>query len=305
MSSVASSIARGSTLERVADYLELTKPKIAVLELLTVAAACWVASWGQASLATVLHAMLGTLLVAASASALNQWLEQGSDLKMERTRQRPLPAGRLGNRSVLLFATVTLLLGEGHLGYIFGWMTASWAAATWVIYVWIYTPLKTRTSLNTAVGAVAGALPICIGGAAVGGTMTSLAFFRIAAFFAVLFLWQFPHFMAIAWICRAEYRVAGMRMMTVTDPSGRSAGLQSVSAALALLPASLALILYAPWGWGVTTYIVVAIVLGLIQLAIAVWFLRKPNERSARWLLRISLIYLPALLLCLLVAPLG
>ncbi len=305
MNSIATTIEKDTMFARLADYLELTKPKIAVLELLTVAAACWVASWGKASVATVLHAMLGTLLVAASASALNQWLEQESDLKMQRTKRRPLPAGRLGNRQVLLFAAVTVLLGEVHLFYMFGWITAAWAAATWVTYVWIYTPLKTRTSLNTAVGAVAGALPICIGGAAVGGTMTSLEFYRIATFFAVLFLWQFPHFMAIAWIYREEYRTAGMQMMTVTDPSGHSAGVQSVSAALALLPASLAVILYAPWGQGVATYVIIAIVLGLIQLAISVWFLRKPDERSARWLLRISLIYLPALLLCLLLAPLG
>ena len=284
-------------LARLADYLELTKPKISVLVLLTVAVASFVAAWGQPSPLVLLHALVGTALVMASASSLNQWLECDCDARMERTADRPLPAGRLCRREVLALAITTIVAGLGYLALWVGWVTANWAALTWVLYVGLYTPLKSRTSWNTAVGAVAGAMPVMIGWSATGGTLD----LRAATLLMIVFLWQFPHFMAIAWIYRRQYSKAGLKMLTVVDPSGRWAGVQAVVAALALLPISL---LPAALGPAAAVYSVAALLLGTGQLICAVLFCARLDEKTARLLLRASLVYLPTLLTLLMLIPL-
>lgn len=289
---------------RCLDYILLSKPRIVFLVSVVVATSALVARWGQPDGWQVLHAVLGTLLVAASASALNQWCEWRRDARMPRTATRPIPAGRLSLLEVAAFAAVCTVIGLGYLGLAVNWTTAVWSLASWFLYAWVYTPLKPLTAANTIVGAVAGALPVCIGWSAVGGTWNVFADPRGLALFLILFLWQFPHFMAIAWIYRDQYARAGLQMLTVVDPSGRQAAMQAVTTCLALLPVSLITTLLTAGrnhGW----YLAVTLLLGLAQLACAALFLRQRSERNARRLLRSTLLYLPALLLCLVAAAMS
>lgn len=289
---------RSALAVRMCDYVELTKPKIAVMELVVVLAAAVIATWGTPDPLAVLHAMVGTLLVAASASAANQWIERHLDARMPRTADRPLPAGRIAPWEALAFAAITLGLGALYLAALVNLACLGWALATWLVYVVAYTPLKTSSTSNTAVGAVSGALPVLIGWSATGTPLDA----RALALFLVLFLWQFPHFMAIAWLYREQYSRAGHQMLTVVDPSGRRAGWQAVLAALAVIPVSIVPVLDDP-GLGSILFIVVASLLGLGQLALAAAFWHEANETRARLLLRASLVYLPTLLAMLVLAP--
>jgi len=288
---------RLSWSSRVADYAELAKLRIGVMVLGTVAAAAFVGSWGQPDPVALMAALLGTALVASSASAANQWLEWRVDAHMPRTCDRPLPSGRLGSQEVIAFTALTLFLGLGVLGTGAGWRSLFFAAATWLMYVAIYTPLKRHTAWNTVVGAIAGAMPVAIGWVAVGGALDV----RLMTIFLLLFLWQFPHFMAIAWIYREHYRLGGLQMASVVDPSGRRCGVQAVLGAMALLPVCLVPALGTPSGlyafcaWGLTTG----------QLVCAVLFFMRRTDREARRLLAASLIYLPAMLLLLAWLPLA
>jgi len=284
-----------ASVSRLADYLELTKPRIAALELVTVAAAAFFAAGGPVAPAILIWTLLGTALVAASASALNQWLERRTDALMDRTAGRPLPAGRLSSREVLLFGFTAVLAGAVALALAVNVLTAGIALLTWLLYVACYTPLKTKTAANTMVGAVAGALPVLLGWTCVEKPLDLDA----AILFVVLFLWQFPHFMAIAWIYRRDYAAASLKMLTVIDPTGHRAGAQAVLAALMLVPVSLlpAVRLIEP------VYFAAALILGLAQLAAAIAFMTRLDETSARRLLRTTLVYLPALLLLLMLTP--
>jgi protoheme IX farnesyltransferase len=294
-SALAIETSRGGLLARVADYVELTKPRIAVLVLVTVVVSMSVAGWGLPNGMVMLHTLLGTTLVAASASALNQWLERDSDARMPRTENRPLPGGRLTSKQVAWFGAITIVLGTLQLALVVRPLTALLGLATWATYVWVYTPLKSRSSVNTVVGAVAGALPVLMGWSAVAPiNLPALALF------AIVFLWQFPHFMAIAWLYRREYAQAGMQMLTVVDPSGIRAGAQAVVTALWLVPISLLPVLLHVAG-GV--YFAWALAAGVAQLACAVAFLAKLDETSARRLLLASLVYLPSLMLLLMLGP--
>lgn len=281
---------------RLADYLELSKPRIAVLELVVVSVCAYAAGWNPGQAWLLASTLLGTALLAASASALNQWLERDVDGLMQRTCGRPLPAGRLTGGDVLAFGLATAAAGTGMLLVLVNLRTALVGLAAWALYVWVYTPLKSRTVANTAVGAVAGALPVLIGWSAAGGAWGLETF----AWFLILFLWQFPHFMAIAWLYRAQYAAAELKMLAVTDPTGLRAGAQAVLAALALVPVSLVPVLQQA---GSGLYFAWTLGLGLGQLACAAAFLLRTNDLTARWLLRASLIYLPMLLLLRVVAP--
>jgi heme o synthase len=289
-------VPRCGAWSRWADYLELTKPKIGVMELAVVATSAFVAAWGNPPLWSLALTLFGTGLLAASASALNQWLERDLDAFMPRTADRPLPQGRLSSPEVLAFGAIAAVAGAGALAWVNA-IALALGVATWATYVLLYTPLKTRSTANTSIGAVAGALPILIGWASTGRPLDLVA----AALFVLLFLWQFPHFMAIAWLYRQDYAAAKMQMLSVVDPSGRRAGAQAVIAALALVPVSLvpALAMLAP------VYFVVALALGAAQFACAVSFCVRRDTSSARRLLAASLIYLPALLIALVVATAG
>lgn len=286
---------RSSVLSRVADYVELTKPRISILVLVTVAISAFVARWGVLDGVLLAHALLGTTLVAASASALNQWLERRTDALMPRTIDRPLPAGRLSSGEVLVFGVATIVLGVIYLAWLVNVNTALLGLATWGLYVWAYTPLKCRTTANTTIGAVAGALPVLMGFAAAGAPLGLEA----ATLFLIVYLWQFPHFMAIAWLYREDYAKAGLQMLTVVDPTGRRAGAQALLGALALLPVS---VLPTALHVGGSVYFWGALLMGLGQLALAAVFFRRLDEISARRLLRASLVYLPGLWLLLMLA---
>jgi protoheme IX farnesyltransferase len=286
-SSFAWPAARGAWLARAADYLELTKPRIVLLELVTVVVAAHLASPAGISSFVLFHTVAGAALVAASAGALNQWWERQADSRMSRTADRPLPAGRLAPGQVVVFGMVTMVAGLADLAQFVNWRTAAVALAIWSIYVLAYTPLKTRSPLNTAVGAVSGALPILLGWTAAGAAIDMLAM----ALMAVMFLWQFPHFMAIAWLYREDYDRAGQRMLTVVDPTGVRAGAQAVVAALVLIPVSLVPAL-SPQAGSPAVYCGWAMLLGVGQLAAAVAFLFGRNDFSARRLLRASLVYM-------------
>lgn len=292
---------RALVWSRLSDFFELSKPRIATLVLVVVAVSAFVASGGMPQPWTLIHTLIGTALIAASASAFNQVMERRTDALMDRTADRPLPSGRLHVGQTMTFGVVTLVLGTGYLAVLVNLLTAMFGLLTWLLYVVCYTPLKSRTSANTAVGAVAGALPVLIGWASAdasfsfaGGPMSGGM--RVAALFLILYLWQFPHFMAIAWIYRRQYADAGLQMLTVVEPSGQRAGLQSILAALALPPISVLPALYLP---GAVSYSIGALTLGIVYLGASIWFCWRRDELTARTLLHTSLIYLPALLVLL------
>lgn len=274
---------------RLSDYLELTKPRIVVLELIVAGAAAALASPQGMNVPVVIQALAATALVAGSASIANQWLERRIDLRMRRTANRPLPAGRVSGAEALILSAVTLIAGVVWLGLQVNWTTALLGIASWITYVVIYTPLKQRSSANTAVGAVAGAIPILMGWTATGAPL-SLTAWTLAG---VLFLWQFPHFMAIAWLYRSEYAKAGHQMLTVVDPTGARPGAQAILGAALLIPVSM-IPATLPTSGSPILYSLWAIALGGTQLAIATRFAIRRDDASARWLLRASLVYLPA-----------
>lgn len=280
-------------IQRFRDYLELTKPKIAVLALVTVSLgfALSAASSGLGSewWSLLMHANCGIALVAASSSAWNQLFEIRTDSLMNRTLNRPLPAGRLTVQEVAIFAVVSAVVGIVWLQVYVNSMTSVLAATTLVLYSFIYTPLKRVTVFNTVVGAIPGALPPVLGWTAAGGNLDFGAF----ALFGILFLWQFPHFMAIAWLYREDYARAGMKMVPVFDSTGLKTGLTAVGYSLALLPVSW---LPAQWGMAGSGYAGAATILGIWYILASVQFLRLQTVSAARRLLWTSLLYLPALL---------
>jgi protoheme IX farnesyltransferase len=287
---------------RVANYVELTKPRIAALVLVTVAVAAFVGSWGPPDPMLLAHTLLGTALVAASASALNQWIERKSDALMDRTADRPLPAGRVRAAEVLLLGSTGVAAGVVYLAVAVNALTAMIGLLTWFLYVGVYTPMKPRSPANTIVGAVAGALPVLMGWTAVGAPLAlSAGGLKAATLFFIVYLWQFPHFMAIAWIYRDQYANAGLQMLTVVDPSGHRAGVQAIVAALALVPVSLLPVFDHFAG---PEYIAGALLLSGLYLYYSTRFFLERSDRSARRLLRASLVYLPAIMGLFMLVPL-
>jgi len=260
-----------------------------------VAAGAWLAGRGGLNAAVMFHTLLGTALVVAGASALNQVLERSSDALMARTENRPLPSGRLAPVEGWIFGLVLAIVGLGYLTLtLHNQLAALAAAVAFVSYVFVYTPLKKITSLNTLVGAVPGALPPVIGWTAVTGSFDPEA----AVLFLILFLWQVPHFLAIARIYRDDYARAGLRMLPVVDRRGDMTSRQMVSYCLVLIPASLIPVLLGQAG---ILYLLGALFLGVGFLGAAVGFLRERSVQRARRVLRFSLVYLPALLTLLLI----
>lgn len=277
------------------DYVALTKPKILVMILLTVVVAMFAAqqmyglfvSWW-----TWLHTLLATSMIAGSASTLNQWYEQERDRQMKRTAKRPLPSGRLTSFEAAAFGWFLALAGCLYLGVAVNWSAMWCGLATWFVYCWVYTPLKTRTWWNTAVGTFPGALPVMIGWTAVGGSVTDWNGWALTW---IVILWQFPHFMAIAWLYREQYAGAGFRMLTKEEPTGIAAGWHAVIGAVALIPLSVAVLRPD----SIATWIVagLGVVSCLWQAVASFRFLQSRNDVTARKLLRASLLYLPAILL--------
>lgn len=274
----------------VADAARLVRPRIALMVLATVVTAAWLTAGTPVSAAAMLALLVGTALVAASSSIANQILERHSDRLMARTASRPIVAGRLSVASAWTIAAGLLVLGTAMVWIPCGWPPAAAAVATWLLYVVLYTPLKRITPLNTAVGAVAGALPVAIGWLAADGPARlaggdARGALAVAALATVLYLWQFPHFMAIAWLYRGQYAAAGLRMLTVVDPSGLRAAGQSLAAALALLPAGLVLAVPS----GSIRLFLAAAVAGIVYLLATARFAVRRDDASARVLLFTSL----------------
>jgi protoheme IX farnesyltransferase len=281
----------------LAESARLARPRIALLVLATVVAAMWLTAGRAAAGPSLAWILLGTALVAASSSIANQILERAPDGLMPRTARRPIAAGRMGVPAAVAWSAATLVSGMLLIVLAAGWAAAAAALATWLLYVAVYTPLKRRTPLNTAVGAVAGALPVAIGWFAADGPARWAAGdaagpLAVAALATVLYLWQFPHFMAIAWLYRAQYARAGMRMLTVDDPSGLRAAGQALSASLAMVPVSL--VLAVPSG-SVRLFLAAAVASFVYAVATVAFAVRR-DDASARVLLFTSLGTLLALL---------
>jgi protoheme IX farnesyltransferase len=272
----------------VADYVALTKPRLNLLVVATSAAGYYLGSPGGPAALPMAQAVFGTALVAAGAAVLNQVSERETDALMPRTRARPVPDGRITPHDAIVFGAVLATAGVALLALVSNLLAGGLAAATLVIYVGVYTPLKRRSSVATLVGAIPGALPPLIGWTAGSGRVSIGG----AALFAIVFFWQIPHFMAIAWLYRDDYRKAGFPMLPVVDPGGDRAGRQALIYAAALIPISL---LPSAVGVSGVPYFWAALALGLAQFWLASRFAAVRSDASARALFYGSITYLPLL----------
>ena len=270
-------------------FADLVKARLTSLVLVTTAVGYYVGWQGPMNWLLFANALIGTAFVAAGASALNQWLEKDFDAKMRRTQSRPLPSGRLQPATVAVFGGVSSVAGLIYLALAVNLLTSVLGAVTLVSYVFIYTPLKRVTWLNTAVGAIPGALPPLMGWAAARNELSGQGW----ALFAILAFWQLPHFFAIAWIYREDYAKAGFVMLPNVDSEGRQTGHQTISNSLALLIVSLCPFMF---GMAGTVYLAGAIILGAGFLFCAIQFSRQLTLSRARQLFLASIIYLPLLL---------
>ena len=281
-----------SARTRVLDLAELVKARLTLLVLLTTAAGFYLGAQSPINYAGLFHVVFGTAAAAAGAAALNQWWERKLDALMRRTRTRPVPAGRMRPAEALALGLVLSIFGVGYLAITCNALSATLAAVTILIYIFGYTPLKRASTANTLVGAVPGAIPPMIGWAAARGAIEAGAW----SLFAILLLWQLPHFFAIAWMYRDDYSRAGFRMISSDDRSGERSASQSVFFSILLL-----VIAGLPAFVGVVTtlYLPVELVLGASFIAIAMRFLRIRTAGAARLLFITSIVYLPLLLAAL------
>jgi heme o synthase len=270
-------------------YADLFKARLTFLVLLTTLVGFYLGGSGAVDYLLMVHTILGTALVASGASALNQLWEREYDAQMRRTQDRPLPSGRLQPQTVLLIGCCCAAFGLCYLALAVNWLTCLIGASSLLIYVFVYTPLKRVTWLNTVVGAIPGGLPPLMGWTAARGHVSADGW----ALFGILAIWQLPHFMAIAWMYRDEYARAGFKMLPVLDPDGHRTASQAVSYTLALVPVSLCPSLVKLTG---PIYFVGALVLGLVFIWSAVQFSRQLTLSRARQLFYVSILYLPLLL---------
>lgn len=272
------------------EYWELTKPRLSMLSVIT-AVVGYLAANPQKDFLTLISVLIGTSLAAGAAGALNQYMEREADKRMARTRSRPLPTGAISPERALVFGLVLAVLGTAALWLGANALAAGLVLATLVSYLLIYTPLKQVTQWNTLVGAVPGALPPLVGWAAARGTLDALGW----VLFGLLFCWQIPHFMAIAWTYRKDYAQGGFVMATKIDPTGQSAGIQSLAFAIVLLAVSLVPCILGMNHW--LPYGAVAMVMGLWYSKKSLDFLRATEkEKPARKLFFASILYLPLVL---------
>ena len=277
----------------ISDFVQLTKPRIVVMILITTIMTGIIGGGGLGSIVDMFWLLFATGLVASSAGAANQIWERVIDARMARTANRPIPSGRMSVLPAMAFTALLGSIGMVMLSLMFGLWPAVAGAATWLMYVLIYTPMKTRTSWNTTVGAVAGALPVLIGYTALGGEITDAAGWLL---FGVMVAWQYPHFMSIAWMYRRQYGEAGFCMTTTVDPTGKSAAIQSIVGSGALIACGVALC----WILAGTVFAIIG-TLGVVlatypMLKASAVFANDPTDTTARKLLRSSLLVLPAVL---------
>lgn len=282
-------------MQSVRDYWGLLRPRILIMVLMTVLVAAIVSADKPVPWLLVLHAVVGHGLVIMGAIALNQRIEHRTDARMERTSARPLPAGRLTTGQATRFGVLLSIAGFAYLAAALGTSALALAGASWIVYVWIYTPVKVYSPWQTPIGAVAGAMPTLLGASGVGAAFSPIAW----VLFGVLYFWQFPHAMAIAWLYRGQFAAAGLRLITVTEPTGRAAAWWALSGAAVLLPISLLPTPLARAGLG---YAVLAGAVGAAYLVASWRFWRGRSDASARSLLRVSFIDLLVLFVGLLMA---
>jgi heme o synthase len=270
-------------------YVVLTKPDVTFLVVITTVAGFYLGSRGPLDWLLLLHTLCGTMLVAGGTAALNQYVERDMDAMMRRTALRPLPTGQLQPREVLVFGFGAIVIGFVWLLAMVNSLAALIALATCLLYLGAYTPLKKRTSLATAVGAFPGALPPLIGWAAATGSVSLGGW----VLFAILFFWQFPHFMAIAWMYREDYARAGIKMLPVVDPKGDATFAQVIWTSAVLVPVSL---LPSLIGIAGIRYFFGALVLGMILLQAGLWANRTRTNVRAKWLMHATVAHIPLLL---------
>jgi heme o synthase len=273
----------------VPDLAELVKARLTLLVLLTTAVGFYLGSESPIDYMGLFHVVVGTAAAAAGAAALNQWWERRADALMRRTRMRPIPAGRMPALQALALGAVLSIFGVVYLAIVCNALSATLTAITISIYIFAYTPLKRASTANTAVGAIPGAIPPMIGWAAARGDIGAGAWIL----FAIIFLWQLPHFFAIAWMYREDYSRAGFRMISSDDRSGERSASQSVFFCILLL-----VIAGLPAFLGIANFIYLAteLLLGGLFIAVAMRFLRMRTASAARSLFIASIVYLPLLL---------
>ena len=271
---------------RVGAFVELTKPRIAIMLVLTSAAGFYLGTKGDFDFALFVNSMIGILILAFGVATLNQWIERSTDALMDRTKSRPLPSSRLSGVEALVFGLVQCAVAEIYLFFLVNPLTAGLGLIVIVGYVLLYTPLKTRTSASTAIGAIPGAMPPLMGWTAAANEVTLGGW----ALFVMLFLWQFPHFLAIAWMYKEQYAKAGILMLPVVEPAGKITARQIVLFAIMLVPASLAPFFL---GFAGVVYLVGATILGGWFLIESIRAARAKSVEKARRLLLVSVLYLP------------
>ncbi len=281
---------------RVKDYIELTKPRITWLIVMSTAIGYYFGHSGAWAIWPLIHTLIGTALIASGTAALNQWYEREADRKMRRTQMRPLPSGRLSPPRALCFGIALALAGGLELGFGANWLTSGLGIATLCSYLFIYTPLKQKTWWSTTIGAFPGAMPPLIGFAGASNTLSPEAW----VLGAILFLWQFPHFYAIAWMYREDYSRAGIRMLPVVEPDGESTARQILIYSVLLIPISLL-----PKWLGMTgdIYLIGALAMGLWFLYSGIRVSLDRTKLRARKVLLTSVVYLPVLYMLMVLDP--
>jgi heme o synthase len=277
-----------SLSEKLSAYAELTKPRITFLVVLTAAAGFCMGSASGIDYARLLNTSIGIALLSSGLATLNQYFERDLDRLMRRTQARPLPTGKLLPAEAALFGILLSIVATAYLAILINPLSALLGIATFASYLFVYTPLKTRTTLSTVLGAFPGAMPPLIGWVAASGGITVEAWIL----FAILFLWQFPHFLAIAWMYRDDYARAGIKMLPVVEPDGRVTGQQIITYTLLLVPVSL---LPSVTGLAGSVYLVSAALLGVGFLYFSARAALARTTWQARRLLLASVIYLPIL----------
>ena len=289
-----SNIAQSGLRERFGSYVELTKPRITFLIVLTAAAGYFMGAAGNVNYLVFFHAMYGIALLSSGLATLNQYMERDLDGLMRRTASRPLPSGRLAPAEAFLLGLILTVGAEIYLALLVNPLTAFFGITVIIGYLLLYTPLKTRTTLSTVVGAFPGAVPPLMGWTAATGRVSAGG----VVLFAILFLWQFPHFLAIAWMYREDYGRAGIVMLPVVEPEGRVTGQQIVIYTLLLVPVSL---LPTVLGMSGMIYLYGALGLGVLFLCCSLRAAFSTSRQEARRLLLASVIYLPLLFVLMVV----
>jgi len=281
--------AAAPALSRPMAYIALTKPDVSFLVVMTTLAGYALGTVGPLDWQRMAHTVVATTFVAAGTSALNHYIERDSDARMRRTASRPLPSGVLAPAQAVWFGVTLVAVGIIDLLFATNALAALLAITTSVTYLTLYTPLKTRTTWATLIGAFPGAMPPLIGWAAARGSLDSGAW----VLFAILFLWQVPHFHAIAWMYREDYGRAGIRMLPVVDRDGRSTFAQILFCAAALIPVSL---LASVTGLAGVRFYFSALVVGLLLVEVCVWASASKTNVRAKWLMHATVLHLPLLL---------